>query len=93
MTRTGSFTSLLVVIQQCNLQVTLPSTSVYRYDDHILLAGVGCINLEQCAFLGFRALAFQPFAWLKLYIEFDTNMRKQAKTEFEKDFFKATKGN
>ncbi|CAG2225697.1 unnamed protein product [Mytilus edulis] len=35
-----------------------------------------------------RVLGFQQNAWLKTYIEFNTNMRKQANNDFEKDFFK-----
>ena len=35
-----------------------------------------------------RAIQFNQKAWLKPYIEMNTNLIKEAKTEFEKDFFK-----
>lgn len=35
-----------------------------------------------------RILGFQQKPWLQAYIEFNSNMRKQAKNDFEKDFFK-----
>ena len=33
-------------------------------------------------------IQFNQEAWLKTYINMDTELRKKAKTEFEKDFFK-----
>jgi hypothetical protein len=34
-----------------------------------------------------RILVFHQKAWLKTYIDFNSNMRKHAKNDFEKDFF------
>ena len=35
-----------------------------------------------------RAIEFRLEAWLKSYIDMNTKLRKEAKTDFEKDFFK-----
>ena len=37
-----------------------------------------------------RTIEFDQSAWMKLYIDFNTQLRTQAKNDFEKDFFKLT---
>ena len=37
-----------------------------------------------------KILAFQQKPWLREYIDFNTNMRKAANNDFEKDFYKLT---
>ena len=36
----------------------------------------------------YRVIQFNQKAWLKPYIDMDTKLRKEAKTDFEKDFSK-----
>ena len=51
-------------------------------------------SLKQALNLGlvlkkvFRVIQFNQEAWLKPYIDMNTELRKQAKNDFEKDFFK-----
>ena len=51
-------------------------------------------NLKQALIHGLilkkfhRMIKFSQNEWLKLYIDMNTNLRKQAKNNFEKDFFK-----
>ena len=34
-----------------------------------------------------EAIQFNEATWMKLYIDMNTKLRKEAKSEFEKDFF------
>ena len=36
----------------------------------------------------YQLIEFNKSAWLKLYMDFNTELRKKAKNDFEKDFFK-----
>ena len=36
----------------------------------------------------YRAIEFDQSAWMKPYIDFNTQLRTKAKNDFEKDFFK-----
>ena len=39
----------------------------------------------------YRVIKFNQNAWLRPYLGMNTNLRKKAKIDFEKDFFKLTK--
>ena len=53
----------------------------YRHSKYILKLGVKLTKIH-------RVPQFQQTAWLKPYIDMNTKFRKDAKNEFEKDFFK-----
>ena len=46
------------------------------------------LNHEQVLKKVYRVIKFIKKAWLKPYIDMNTDLRKAAKIDFEKDFFK-----
>jgi len=46
------------------------------------------ISLGMCVSKVYRVLTFKQSPWMRKYIEFNTNKRRECKTQFEKDFFK-----
>ena len=53
----------------------------YRNLKFLVALGVEVVEVQE-------VLSFQQKAWLKPYIDFNTEKRKEARNEFEKDFFK-----
>jgi hypothetical protein len=64
-----------------NLQTKIKYKTHYRNLKLYLGLGMKLLRVH-------RVVAFRQESWLKPYVELNTKMRQQAKTDFEKDFFK-----
>jgi hypothetical protein len=67
-------------------KLILDFTDKKRYTIHI--RNLILYHKLGCEFKIHEAISFKQSNWLKIYIDLNTELRKKAKTEFEKDFFK-----